>query len=198
LSSRRAPTRLASAFAPDEVEGEPDAAGLRLTVLCSRWNPSVTDAMLASCLAALERRGARSRDVKVVRVPGAFELPAAASAAVASRRVDAVVALGAIIRGETAHHDVLGHAVAGALAALSASRGVPIGFGLLTCDTIEQARRRCGKGAEAAEAAVEMARLRQRLGRGRRGKRRYVTERLHVKRHPSERPARRSHAPGSG
>jgi 6,7-dimethyl-8-ribityllumazine synthase len=142
--------------------------------------------MLSSCLAALERRGARSRDVAVVRVPGAFEIVAAASAAIAGRRVDAVVALGAVIRGETVHHEVLGHAVAGALASLCASSGVPIGFGLLTCDTIEQARARSDKGAEAAEAAVEVARLRRRIlrekGERRRTKAgRSVTKELHVR-----------------
>ena len=80
--------------------------------------------------------------------------------ALAANRDDAVVALGAIVRGETTHHEVLGHAVATALAALAAETGRPVGFGLLTCDTMEQARARTGKGAEAAEAAVEMANLR--------------------------------------
>jgi 6,7-dimethyl-8-ribityllumazine synthase len=159
LSTRRVLRRADSAFTPKEREGSTNAAGLRLTVICSRWNPSVTDALLRSALAALEERGARSEDVEVIRVPGAFELPAAAHAALTSRpKPDAVIALGAIVRGETTHHEVLGHAVASALAALS-SRGSPIGFGLLTCDTMEQARARTGKGREAAEAAIEMARL---------------------------------------
>jgi 6,7-dimethyl-8-ribityllumazine synthase len=103
--------------------------------------------------------------VTVVRVPGAFELPAAARAV--AGRSDALVALGAIVRGETTHHEVLAHAVAGALAGLSADSGVPIGFGLLTCDTMDQARSRTGKGAEAAEAAITMANLRRALpGKG--------------------------------
>jgi 6,7-dimethyl-8-ribityllumazine synthase len=159
LSNRRVLRRADPAFLPKEREGSTNAAGLRLTVICSRWNPTVTDALLRSALAALEQRGARSEDVEVIRVPGAFELPAAAHAALAGRRKpDAVITLGAIVRGETTHHEVLGHAVASALAALS-SRGCPIGFGLLTCDTMEQARARTGKGREAAEAAIEMARL---------------------------------------
>jgi 6,7-dimethyl-8-ribityllumazine synthase len=159
LSTRRVFRRADPAFLPKEWEGNNNAAGLRLTVICSRWNPTVTDALLKSALDALEERGARSEDVEVIRVPGAFELPAAAHAALASRpKPDAVIALGAIVRGETTHHEVLGHAVASALAALS-SRGCPIGFGLLTCDTMEQARARTGKGREAAEAAIEMARL---------------------------------------
>ena len=151
-----------------EVEGNLDAAGLRFTVLCARWNPTVTGALLRSALDALERHGAKSEDVSVVRVPGAFELAAAAGAAIARRRPDGVIALAAIVKGETTHHDVLGHAVAGALAGLSAQTGCPIGFGILTCDTMDQARERSGKGAEAAEAAIEMANL-NRVARPRRG-----------------------------
>jgi 6,7-dimethyl-8-ribityllumazine synthase len=132
---------------------------LSFTVVCSRWNPTITEALLRSALETLERQGARGRDVEVVRVPGAFELPAAASAAIRRGGPDAIIALGAIVRGETTHHEVLGHAVASALAALSAQTGRPIGFGLLTCDTMEQARARTGKGAEAAEAAIQMANL---------------------------------------
>lgn len=157
--------RVAPSFTPRERAGSLDARGLKLGIVCARWNPTVTDALLRSALEALEARGARSEDSLVVRVPGAFELPAAARALLESEKPDALVALGAIVRGETTHHDVLGHAVASALAALSAETGVPIGFGLLTCDTMEQARSRVSKGAEAAEAAVEMANLRRRLRR---------------------------------
>jgi len=140
-----------------------NARGLRFGVVCARWNPTVTEALLATALAALERRGAREEDVTVVRVPGAFELPAAVRALLEAGPLDAVVAVGAIIRGETTHHDVLAQSVAGALANLTARTGVPIGFGLLTCDTMEQARKRSGKGTEAAEAAIEMASLRRAL-----------------------------------
>jgi 6,7-dimethyl-8-ribityllumazine synthase len=121
--------------------------------------------MAASACAALERHGARSEDVMLIRVPGAFELPAAARTLIESEKLDALVVLGAIVRGETSHHEVLGHAVASALAAMSAETGVPVGFGLLTCDTMDQARSRVSKGAEAAEAAVEMANLRRLLSR---------------------------------
>ncbi len=147
------------------VEGDLDASGLRFTVICARWNPTITDALLRSALRTLERRGAKDSDIRIVRVPGAFELPAAARAALSARspRVDALIVLGAIVKGETTHHEVLGHAVATALAALSAETGHPIGFGLLTCDTMEQARERSGKGAEAAEAAIEMANLKRSL-----------------------------------
>jgi 6,7-dimethyl-8-ribityllumazine synthase len=163
LSSRRVPRRVAPAFQPKELEGGSSAAGLRITVLCARWNPTVTSALLRSALATLEQHGARASDVRVVRVPGAFELPAAARAAVSAGGADAVIALGAIVKGETSHHQVLGQAVAAALAFLSAQSGLPIGFGLLTCDTMDQARARSGKGAEAAEAAIEMANLKRRL-----------------------------------
>src|SRR5439155_935613 len=119
----------------------------------------------ALSLESLEARGARAEDSLLVRVPGAFELPAAARALLESEKPDALIALCAIVRGETTHHDVLGHAVAGALAALSAETGVPIGFGLLTCDTMQQARARVSKGGEAVDAAIEMANLRRRLRR---------------------------------
>jgi len=165
LSSRRVFSRPSPALSPREIEGEPDASRLKVTIVCSRWNPTVTDAMLASALAALAARGARESNITVVRVPGAFELAAAARLALASRAqaCDAVVVLGAIVRGETTHHEILGHAVGTALAALSAEEGKAVGFGLLTCDTMEQARARTRKGAEAAEAAVEMATLRRAL-----------------------------------
>ena len=167
MSSRRVSRRVAPAFQPKEVEGALDASGLRFRVLCARWNPTITGALLTSALETLERCGASGSDVRVVHVPGAFELPAAARAALSeSKKPHALIVLGAIVKGETTHHDVLGHAVAGALAALSAETGQPIGFGLLTCDTMDQARKRSGKGAEAAEAAIAMANLRRRRVRG--------------------------------
>ena len=145
--------RVGPIFAPRERAGSLEARGLKLGILCARWNPTITDALLRSALETLEARGARAEDSLLVRVPGAFEKP------------DALIALCAIVRGETTHHDVLGHAVAGALAALSAETGVPIGFGLLTCDTMQQARARVSKGGEAVDAAIEMANLRRRLRR---------------------------------
>jgi 6,7-dimethyl-8-ribityllumazine synthase len=136
-----------------------------LGVVCARWNPTVTDALLRSALEALEEHDALAEDVVLVRVPGAFEIPAAAKALLDAESPDALVVLGAIVRGETSHHEVLGHAVATALANLSAESGVPVGFGLLTCDTMDQARARVSKGAEAVEAAVEMANVRRGLRR---------------------------------
>jgi 6,7-dimethyl-8-ribityllumazine synthase len=156
--------RVSPSFSPKEREGHLRAKGLRVAVLCARWNPTVTEALLGACLSTLERHGAQAKDVTVVRVPGAFELAAAARTLIQGKRFHALVALAAIVRGETTHHEVLGHAVSHALAQLSADSGIPIGFGLLTCDTMEQARSRTGKGAEAAEAAIEMATLRRTLG----------------------------------
>jgi 6,7-dimethyl-8-ribityllumazine synthase len=164
LSSRRALARETPA-APKAWEGSLDARRLRLGIVCARWNPTVTDALLRSALGAVERHQVPPSKLMVVRVPGAFELPAAARALIRSRRCDALAILAAIIRGETSHHEVLAHAVAGALGALSAETGMPIGFGVLTCDTLAQARERIEKGAEAVEAAIELANLRRALSR---------------------------------
>lgn len=161
MSSRRVSRRVAPAFEPETVEGDTDASGLRFSVICARWNPTITDALLRSALQTLRSHGARASDTRVVRVPGAFELPSVAREEISSGRTDALIILGAIVRGETTHHEVLGHAVATALATLGAETGHPIGFGLLTCDTMEQARERSGKGAEAAQAAIEMANLKR-------------------------------------
>jgi 6,7-dimethyl-8-ribityllumazine synthase len=152
-------------FSPKQVEGTLDARGLRFGVVCARWNPTITDGMLDSTLDTLRRRGARERDVTVVRVPGAFEVPAGVRVLMESAKPDALIALAAIVRGETTHHDVLGRAVAASLATLAADTGVPVGFGILTCETMEQARDRVEKGVEAAEAAIEMANLRRQLRR---------------------------------
>ncbi len=162
----RVPRRVAASFSPRQYEGSLDAAGLRFGVVCARWNPTVTDAMLESAVDTLRRRGARASDVSVARVPGAFEVAAGAKALVDSGRYQAIVALAAIVRGETSHHEILGHSVAGALADLTVASGIPIGFGILTCDTMEQARDRTDKGVEAAEAAIEMANLARQLRKG--------------------------------
>jgi 6,7-dimethyl-8-ribityllumazine synthase len=164
LNSRRALPREIPA-APKAWEGSLDARGLRFGIVCARWNPTVTEALLHSALEALRRHGARNSDITLVRVPGAFELPAAARALIRARRCDALALLAAIVRGETSHHEVLANAVAAALASLSAETGLPIGFGVLTCETMEQARQRVDKGAEAVEAAVELANLRRALSR---------------------------------
>jgi len=141
-----------------------DAKGLTFAVVAARWNSDVTDRLLDGAVETLRRAGARDEDVSVVRVPGAFELVSACRWE-AGRNRSAVVSLGCLIRGETPHFDVLAHGVASALAGLNASQDVPIAFGVLTCDDREQAMARAGgaagnAGAEAAGAAIVMARLR--------------------------------------
>ena len=162
----RVSRRVTASFSPKQYEGSLDAAGLRLGIVCARWNPTVTDAMLEAAVETLRRRGARASDLAVVRVPGAFEVAAGAKALADSGRYQAIVALAAIVRGETSHHEVLGHSVAAALAELTVASGIPIGFGILTCETMEQARDRTDKGVEAAEAAIEMANLARQLRKG--------------------------------
>ena len=141
-----------------------DARGLRFGVVAARWNSRFTDRLLTGAVRTLRQAGARTADVSVVRVPGSFELVSACRRAAASGGVDAVVSLGCLIRGETAHFDVLAHSVASALAHLNATQDVPIAFGVLACNDEKQARDRSGgkaghAGVDAAEAAIEMARL---------------------------------------
>ena len=147
-----------------------DGHGLRVAVVATRWHTTVTDGLIAGAQRALAE--CRVEDAAVVRVPGAFELPVAAKA-LAQQRYDAVVALGVVIRGGTPHFDYVCRAVTDGLTRVALDIGVPIGFGVLTCDTEEQALDRCGgpgasedKGREAVMAAVETALLLRRLRRG--------------------------------
>lgn len=145
-------------------EGSFEARDLRVAVIASRFNETVTKRLVEGAVDALVRHGVPSEEVAVVWVPGAFELPAAAERAVASGRFDAVVAVGAVIRGETAHFDyVAGHAMNG-LGRLSIASDIPVTCGVLTTESVAQADDRSGgklgnKGAEAALAAIEMANL---------------------------------------
>jgi 6,7-dimethyl-8-ribityllumazine synthase len=145
-------------------EGSIDGTGRRVAVAASRFNRLVTDQLVAGAVEALRRHGVAEADVDLAWVPGAFELPLAAERLAASGRYAAVVAVGAVVRGATPHFDhVAGQAAAG-LAAASRATGVPIAFGVLTCDTMEQALDRAGgkagnKGAEAAVCALELAGL---------------------------------------
>src|SRR5215467_4172164 len=146
-----------------------DARGLRVLVLRSTFNAEVVDGLLAGARAALLAMGAGERSVTVCDVPGAFELPLAASVAARSGRFDAIVALGAVIRGETDHYEHIAREAASGLAAVARETGVPVGFGVLTVTEEAQARARSApgpgnKGAEAARAAVATARLVARLG----------------------------------
>ena len=140
----------------------PAAHGLRVALLRSAFNARVVDGLLAGAREALRAMGADPRDVAVVEVPGAFELPLAARAAADSGKFDAIVALGAVIRGETDHYEHIAREAAAGLAAAARETGVPVGFGVLTVADEAQALDRCApgpgnKGAEAAQAAVAMA-----------------------------------------
>ena len=147
-----------------------DGRGLRVAVVATRWHEEVTEALVDGAQRALTDIGVE--DLAVVRVPGAFELPIAAKA-LAHQRYDAVVALGVVIRGGTPHFDYVCRAVTDGLTRVALDAGVPIGFGVLTCDDEEQALDRCGrpgssedKGREAAMAAVETALLLRKVRRG--------------------------------
>jgi 6,7-dimethyl-8-ribityllumazine synthase len=145
-------------------EGSIDGRGRRVAIAASRFNRLVTDPLVAGAVSELRRHGVAEADIDLAWVPGAFELPLAAERLAATGRYAAVVAVGAVVRGSTPHFDhVAGQAAAG-LAAVTRSTGVPVAFGVLTCDTMEQALDRAGgkagnKGAEAAVCALEMAGL---------------------------------------
>lgn len=148
------------------VEGTLDAAGLRFAVLVSRFNEFITEALAKGALETLAARGCTPERVTVVKVPGAWELPLAARA-IASQ-CDAIIAVGAVIRGDTPHFDYVAGAASTGLREVSLATGIPIAFGVLTTDDMQQAMDRAGgksgnKGAEAAEVAVEMANLLRRI-----------------------------------
>ena len=145
-------------------ESSTDASGLRFGVVVARFNEPVSARLLEGCSAELARRGAAEADIHVAWVPGAFEIPRAARALAVSGRYDAIVALGAVIRGETPHFDVVCDGVTAGVREVMRDTGVPVAFGVLTTEDGAQARARAGgergnKGQEAAIAAIEMARL---------------------------------------
>lgn len=149
-------------------EGTLDARGIRFALLVSRFNDFVCNRLLSGAEDCLVRHGAAREGLTVVRVPGSWELPLAAQRLAIQGRVDAIVALGVLIRGETPHFDVLAAEVTKGLAQVSLQHGVPVGFGVLTTETAEQAMERAGgkagnKGWDAALSALEMASLLRRL-----------------------------------
>jgi len=145
-------------------DGGPDGEGVRVAVLAARFNGAVVERLLEGCTAALHRHRVRDADVRVAWVPGAFELPLSAKAAAASGGFDAVVCLGAVIRGETSHFDYVAGECARGLQDVALETGVPVLFGVLTTDTASQAMDRAGgahgnKGWDAAVAALEMVKV---------------------------------------
>lgn len=154
-----------------EFTGLPSGAGRRMVVLASRFNEPIVRKLVDGALDALLKAGVSFDDIDVVWVPGAWELPTAARWLVSSERYDGIVAVGAVIRGETAHFDYIAAEASRGLAAVSAESETPVGFGVLTCDTDEQAEARAGgphgnKGWDAALAALEMVDLFNRLEPG--------------------------------
>ena len=149
---------------PELGEGKLDAAGKRFGVVVSRFNAFITERLLAGALDALRCAGAGKDDIHIVRVPGAFEVPSAARALAQSGKVDAVICLACIIRGETSHYEHLANEVTRGIGQSAQETGVPHSYGVLTCDSLEQAIDRAGlklgnKGWDAALSAVEMANL---------------------------------------
>jgi len=159
---------------PDEtpagLEGELKAEGKRFAIVVSRFNAFITERLLQGALDGLRRTGARNEDIEIMRVPGSFELPSAARLLAESGEYDAVICLGCLLRGETAHYDVIVNECARGIGQSAQDTGVPHAFGVLTCDTLEQAIDRAGlkmgnKGFEAALTAVEMVSLKTAVGR---------------------------------
>ena len=149
-------------------EGHLSAAGLRFAIIVSRFNSFITERLLRGALDALERGGANNKDVDVIHVPGSFELPLAAKKLAVTGRYDALIAIGCILRGETAHYDYVCSETARGLQLAQMDTGIPVMFCVLTCDTLEQAIDRAGlkggnKGFEAGLGAIEMGQLLRKL-----------------------------------
>ena len=147
-----------------ETVGKLSSSGLRFVIVVSRFNSAVTGRLLEGAVDILMRTGCSEDSLEIVRVPGSFEIPLAAKAVAERGNCDAIICLGAIIKGETDHHDYLASRVTDALGVLSLEGGIPIGYGIVTADTVEQALDRAGlkqgnKGVDAAMAAIEMANL---------------------------------------
>jgi len=159
---------------PAAIEGDLSAAGMRFGIVAARWNAVITDRLLQGALDGILRSGGRREDVEIVRVPGAWEIPNAARMLAdmrgpdGSRRFDAVITLGCLLRGETAHYEAIYNEAARGIGQSQQETGVPHAFGVLTCETLEQALNRAGvkagnKGFEAAVAAIEMVSIGRRL-----------------------------------
>ena len=150
------------------IEGGRSAKGLRIAIVAARFNHFVVDRLVAGAVETLESAGISAQDLDLVRVPGAFEIPLTARKLAASHSYDAIITLGAVIRGGTPHFDYVAGECARGVSEAGRDTGVPVIFGVLTCDTLEQANERAGgahgnKGADSAVAAMEMADLLRKL-----------------------------------
>ena len=153
---------------PKVIEGELQARDLRFALIAARFNDFVVEPLLRGAFDALKRHGVAEKQIDIVRVPGAFDIPIVARKLAQSQRYAALIALGCVIRGQTPHFDYVAGECAGGIARIALETGVPVAFGVLTTDTVEQAVDRAGgkagnKGADAALVAIEMANLLRRL-----------------------------------
>ncbi len=154
--------------ARDAISGDLNASGMRFGIVIARWNAVITERLLQGSLDALQRSGARRSEITLVYVPGSWEIPSAARTLADTGSVDAVITIGCLIRGETAHYEAIYNEVARGIGESQMRSGVPHSFGVLTCETLEQALDRAGlkagnKGFEAATAAIEMVSLTRKL-----------------------------------
>lgn len=150
------------------IEGALRADGLRFAIVASRWNDLIVSRLIGGAHEALRKLGATAENVLTVRVPGSFEIPITARKLAINKKYNAIICLGAIIRGETTHYDLLAADVTKGLSAVALETGIPVAYGIITADTVEQAINRAGvkagnKGFEAAMTAIEMANLMKEL-----------------------------------
>ncbi|TCK17432.1 6,7-dimethyl-8-ribityllumazine synthase [Thiogranum longum] len=152
-----------------EIEGNLNIRNARIALLVARFNSFVVESLLSGAIDTLKRHGAEDKDLTIVRVPGAFEMPLAANRLAASKRYDAIIALGAVIRGGTPHFEYVAGECTKGLSSVSMKHDIPVTFGVLTVDSIEQAIERAGtkagnKGDEAAMSAIEMVNVLREIG----------------------------------
>lgn len=157
---------------PQIIDANLSARGKKFGIIVSRFNDFITSKLVDGAMDALIRSGAQDQDITIVKVPGAFEIPLAAQKMAGSKKYDAVICLGAVIRGATTHYDYVCAEVSKGIASVSLETGVPVMFGILTTETIEQAIERAGtkagnKGFDTALGAIEMANLGEILGKAR-------------------------------
>jgi 6,7-dimethyl-8-ribityllumazine synthase len=146
------------------IEGTRDASGLRFSIVVGRFNSFITEQMLGAAVDTIVRSGGKAEDIEVVRAPGAFEIPMVCDEVCRRGGVDAVIALGCLMKGDTIHFDLIASEATKGVASVSLQHRIPVAFGIITTNTLEQAIDRAGakmgnKGAEAADAAIEQARL---------------------------------------
>jgi len=154
----------------EQIEGDSNAEGLRFAVIASRFNDEIVAGLLDGAIDCLDKHGAAAAEVKIYRVPGAFEIPLLAASVARSKQFDAIVAIGALVRGDTPHFDFISLQVTMDISRAALDSGIPIAYGVITCNTMEQAQARSrpgsgNKGWEAALAAIEMANMMKKLNR---------------------------------